>query len=100
MGGNESVTERYNAAEVEITAALAELNAGAPDEPGHDAAIERYFAARAALGTREMLVETERRQPGLLAYGGALAPEYAPSWYRQLLAASAGALEQERRIAQ
>ena len=88
----------YATAEGEASAAASVLNASRYGEPGHDAAIERYRVARAALGTREMIEEAERQRPGMLAYVGAREDPDSPSWYRQLLARSAVALERARDV--
>ena len=84
--------QRHGEAEAEAAAAVKALNASQHGEPGHEAALRRYYAARAALGTREMLEETERQRPGALAYGGARADTTSPHWYRHLLEWSSTAL--------
>ena len=70
------------------------LNASRYGDPDHEAALRRYSAARAALGTREMLEETERQRPGALAYGGARADVTSPGWYKALLERSSDAMSQ------
>ena len=77
--------QRHAEAEAEANAAVRALNASRHGDPGHEAALRRYYAARATLGTREMLEETERQRPGALAYGGARADTTSPHWYRHLL---------------
>lgn len=96
MGHEGSLSARYDAAEAEAAAAVGALNASAPGAPGHDEALERYAAARAALGTREMLEEAERQIPGILAYGGATAQPDSPTWYRALIERSAATLAHDR----
>ena len=86
------LARRYAEAEDEIAAALDALNASGHGDPEHEAALWRYAAARATLGTREMIEEAERQRPGCLAYSGARADAEAPHWYRRLVAQSSGAL--------
>ena len=93
-GAVRSLAQRYAEAEAEAAAAVKALNASRYGDPDHDAALHRYDAARAALGTREMLEEAERQRPGALAYGGAQADATSPDWYRSLLARSSAALSQ------
>ena len=85
-------SERYAEAEAEAAAAVLALNATRVGDPEHEAALARYAAARAALGTREMLEEAERERPGALAYAGTVASATDPDWYQALVARSASVL--------